>query len=106
MPGGDRTGPVGYGPRTGRSMGFCAGAPQPGYANPGFGRGMGRGGGRGRGFGRWSTTYPYPNVTPAYIPPAQPAPDEEIAYLEEAAQNLEQELKNIKARIDSLRSQE
>jgi len=72
MPAGDRTGPMGQGPMTGRAAGFCAGFGVPGYANrPGiggflsrfnpfglFGRGaaavagFGRGRGRGRGFGR------------------------------------------------------
>ena len=53
MPGGDRTGPAGMGPMTGRAAGFCAGYPMPGYVNPvgglgygGWGRGF-RGGGRG-----------------------------------------------------------
>jgi len=49
MPGGDRTGPVGMGPMTGRAAGFCAGFPVPGNATPGGGRGMGMG--RARGFG-------------------------------------------------------
>ncbi len=35
MPRGDGTGPVGAGPMTGRAAGFCAGAPVPGYRNPG-----------------------------------------------------------------------
>ena len=54
MPGGDGTGPMGYGPMTGRGAGFCAGYPMPGYMNPIAGRGYGgwgrgfRGGGRGR----------------------------------------------------------
>ncbi len=53
MPGGDRTGPMGEGPRTGRGLGYCSGADQPGYATPGpgLGRGWGRGWGRGRGWG-------------------------------------------------------
>jgi len=53
MPGGDRTGPWGAGPMTGRAAGICAGYDTPGYMNPAFGRGYGRGGGRGygRGFG-------------------------------------------------------
>ncbi|MBN1664285.1 MAG: DUF5320 domain-containing protein [Deltaproteobacteria bacterium] len=34
MPGGDRTGPAGMGPMTGRAAGFCAGYPTPGYTNP------------------------------------------------------------------------
>jgi hypothetical protein len=66
MPGGDRTGPWGLGPRTGRAAGFCAGYGMPGYMNPipgrgfcgwgggGFGRGMGWGRGfRHRWFWRW-----------------------------------------------------
>ena len=55
MPGGDRTGPVGMGPMTGRAAGFCAGYGAPGYANAIPGRGLwgrgGRGGGRGWGGG-------------------------------------------------------
>jgi hypothetical protein len=31
---GDRTGPAGLGPMTGRAAGFCAGYPVPGYMNP------------------------------------------------------------------------
>ncbi|MFO7968160.1 MAG: DUF5320 domain-containing protein [Archaeoglobaceae archaeon] len=66
MPGGDRTGPRGEGPRTGRKAGLCSGYKTPGYTNrfnrfnritrpafraaqefPGRGRGRGRSG-RGR----------------------------------------------------------
>ena len=50
MPGGDRTGPLGMGPMTGRAAGFCAGNATPGYMNPVAGRGFG-GAGRGGGFG-------------------------------------------------------
>ena len=50
MPAGDRTGPQGMGPRTGRGAGYCAGNDSPGYANQGFGSGYGSG--FGRGFGR------------------------------------------------------
>ncbi|MCK9263880.1 MAG: DUF5320 domain-containing protein [Deltaproteobacteria bacterium] len=53
MPGGDRTGPFGMGPMTGRAAGFCAGYNVPGYANPAYPDGFRtRGRGRGRGFGR------------------------------------------------------
>ncbi len=66
MPGGDRTGPEGRGPRTGRGAGYCAGNDEPGSTESGprrgggfgfgFGRGRGagwggRGGGRGLGLG-------------------------------------------------------
>ena len=59
MPRGDRTGPFGEGPKTGRQMGYCTGHESPGFANQqtnwrGTGRGFGRGSGHGfgRGFGR------------------------------------------------------
>jgi hypothetical protein len=42
MPLGDRTGPMGQGPRTGRALGFCSGYDSPGYTK-GVGGGMGRG---------------------------------------------------------------
>ena len=77
MPGGDRTGPMGAGPQTGRGMGICAGFFGPGYANPsrgigrmmrggrGMGRGMGRGrGGSGRGFGRGWWKMPAESANP------------------------------------------
>lgn len=53
MPDGDRSGPLGMGPGSGRGAGFCAGHGMPGYANPRPGRVMGRGRGGGRGGGRW-----------------------------------------------------
>ena len=56
MPRGDRTGPAGMGPMSGRAFGYCAGYGAPGFVTaPGPGRGMawGFGGARGRGgFGR------------------------------------------------------
>ena len=54
MPRGDRTGPHGEGPMTGRRLGFCAGKERPGFdATPGnFGQGYGRRFGRGFGWGR------------------------------------------------------
>lgn len=53
MPRGDRTGPQGMGPMTGRAAGYCAGNEAPGYATPGPGRGPGAGRdfGAGRGYG-------------------------------------------------------
>ena len=59
MPGFDRTGPSGQGPRTGRGLGPCGG----GQA---FGRG--RGAGRGMGFGRgYGFRQPTTEDTQAYI---------------------------------------
>jgi len=117
MPGGDRTGPRGLGPRTGRAAGYCAGYPVPGYANPSAGYGRGFGFGRGRGFGRgwgrgrgfWGRGYyPEPYYEPApYYPPYQqqvsPEPSkEEKAYLEDMVKGLEEELKAIKERLQEL----
>ena len=63
MPRGDRTGPLGQGPATGRGLGGCKPINQGGVDRnfpaggfgPGRGRGAGRGLGRGagRGFGRF-----------------------------------------------------
>ena len=52
MPGGDRKGPMGEGPMTGRGLGLCAGNDTPGSVTEieqvrGVGRGIGRGLGRG-----------------------------------------------------------
>ena len=57
MPAGDRTGPAGRGPKTGRGLGPCAtpGAKAPRAPRAGLGRGgapRGGGGGQGRGKGR------------------------------------------------------
>jgi hypothetical protein len=69
MPGGDRTGPMGAGPMTGRGMGYCGGSDAPGWANWGPGRRLGamRGfglygrGPRGRGMrGGWGAYGPGP----------------------------------------------
>jgi len=125
MPRGDRTGPWGAGPMTGRAAGYCAGYSVPGFMNPigGYGRGWGRGRGRGfgrgwgRGFGRGWYTYPPPVVgqpayPQAYPPVAQPqSPKQEVAALEnyqkelEAEKaNLEQEMGGVKARIEELKA--
>ena len=53
MPGGNRTGPMGMGPMTGRGAGLCGGYPTPGYMNPVSGRGF------------WGGA-PYGNVAPVY----------------------------------------
>ena len=94
MPRGDRTGPNGMGPMTGRSAGYCAG-----YQNPGF---MSSFGGAGRGFGRGfrrGTGY-YP---PAPVFPTQsPAPENEAIFLKQQASILEQDLKEIKERLEAI----
>ncbi len=103
MPRGDRTGPMGAGPMTGRAAGFCAGNTAPGYANFGGGRGrgmgFGRGGGGGRGFGRgfgrgWG--WPVAGVG------APPTGDQELAVLKQQAQQLKADMELIQSRIQEL----
>jgi len=104
MPGGDRTGPWGLGPRTGRSAGYCTGSNMPGYANPGFGCGFGFGRGRGRGFGRgFRGRGMYPYHVP-YYPETYPesSKEEEKAYLENVVKGLEEEMKIIRERLQEL----
>ncbi len=45
MPKGDRTGPMGRGPRAGRAAGLCTGSETPGYGSSKSGRGSGMGSG-------------------------------------------------------------
>ena len=113
MPAGDGTGPMGSGPMTGRSAGYCAGFTTPGYVNPmpGRGLGLGRGWGRGRGGGRgrgWRYGY-YPmgipggppsyGVAPSYAPPSG---EHEAQALRTQAEYLESTLDEIKKRIAEL----
>lgn len=120
MPRGNRTGPDGMGPMTGRGAGFCSGSGTPGYMNPdggrglGYGRGYGYGAGPGRGMGfghgygpgagygrgmshgyaqGWDRGY-------AYAPPV--TPDMEKQQLQREAEFVEEELKAIRKRLDDL----
>lgn len=109
MPGGDRTGPMGAGPRTGRAAGYCSGFSAPGFANPVMGRGYGLGFGRGFGFGggrrgRWRGWFrgwrgwgvPYPA---GYgMDAAQP----DVEALRQEARYLEGALEDIRKRISDL----
>ena len=95
MPGGDRTGPDSYGPRTGRSQGYCTG-----YDSPGFTKGLPRG----RGF--WCRGYqPEPYYKPApHYRDTYPVPnrENEKTYLENMIKGLERELKAIQERLQDL----
>ena len=110
MPGGDRTGPEGYGSRTGKALGYCSGYDSPGFVKGaprggGFGRGWGLGFGRGfrgRGRGFWRRDY-YPITVPFYKTPyPESNREEEKTYLEEMVKGLEEELKIIKDRVQEL----
>ena len=114
MPGGDRTGPAGRGPMTGRGAGFCAGCGVSGFPNPGYGAGgafFGGRGGRGRrnrffatGVPGWQyfAGNPIPGVMP--FPTPSEAPQNELDVLKGQAQYLENGLKEIQARMEALAS--
>ena len=115
MPRGDRTGPMGAGPMTGRGLGYCAGYPAPGYATPGYGygRGAGYGGGRGwrhgyhaTGVPGWGRPLPAPGYWPAagYAPPAPPTPQDEVAALKGQAEYLAAALEETRERLAKLES--
>ncbi len=134
MPGGDRTGPMGAGPMTGRGAGICAGNDVPGNMNlssgrfgRGFGRGQGgrftnrslRGGGRGwrhqyyaTGVPGWARGYDYPYpypagyaVDPGVATTSRMVRDDELAYLKEQAHHFEGALDDIRARVNELQQQ-
>lgn len=110
MPRGDRTGPMGMGPRTGRGAGFCSNFAVPGYASPvGFGGGFGRR----RGFGRMFFAGGFPGWGyfgyPAAVPPAYAAPyvyepaAGEKELLSQQAEYLEAQLQQVKKRLADLK---
>jgi hypothetical protein len=117
MPRGNRTGPAGMGPMTGRGLGYCAGYGAPGYANPAPGFGLGRdpdwrGGGRG-----WRHQY-YATGLPGWArfgyalawrtgPGWRPmTTDEEVELLKHQAQVLQQELDAVAKRLVELEKEE
>jgi hypothetical protein len=109
MPRGDRTGPAGMGPMTGRAAGYCAGYNVPGFMNPYGGR---MGGGFGRGRGRWWGT-PYPAAgwetwSPPYGGyPSAPAysADQEKEALQNQVKFFEDQLTALRERIDELEAE-
>jgi hypothetical protein len=124
MPGGDRTGPWGTGPMTGRGLGFCAGYTVPGYiyAGPGrwlrgFGRGLGRGRGRGRrawwgpqalACWQWAAMGLLPlgaRWLSRTVLPHAPTRQQQLEELNEQAESLENALHGIRARINQLEAE-
>jgi hypothetical protein len=128
MPGGDRTGPRGMGPMTGRAAGYCADHDAPGYTNPaprlGFGMGWRRRGGgwgwrnwyyatglpswaRGvPGWGPWgyAPIWGRPQAYGSYAAP--PTPEQEAKYLKAQAEWLREQLDALNQRIEDLKEPE
>lgn len=106
MPAGDRTGPAGSGPMTGRRAGLCSGSSVPGYANPagvrryfGYGRGAG-GGGRGRRNCFYATGYP--GMQGYTYPQREITAETEIRMLQEQAELMQKEVASVNERIKEL----
>lgn len=105
MPGGDRTGPMGAGPMTGRGLGYCVGYGASGFSHRGGGwglggRGRGRGGGWRCGFhgmdrGRWWSMNP-PGAT-------DPVQERELLQREQAF--LKSQMEQIQQRLEALGEQ-
>ena len=121
MPGGDRTGPAGRGPRTGRGAGYCSGFDAPGFANVGPGRGFGGvgwgvgWGGHGRrnrfyatgmtGWQRGAWDWPQRYYGPPYpVDSFRPSREQEVNDLRAQAGYFEDALQDIRKRIEDLES--
>jgi len=106
MPRGDRTGPAGMGPMTGRAAGYCAGYDRPGFANPPAGFGRGRGFGRGSGMGRgWRFGYSRVPTQPYRLTREQQTGilEAEKADLEAELKDIQEELKQITTELQKLK---
>ena len=113
MPRGNRTGPAGWGPITGRGMGYCAGYDAPGYVHqaPSYGRRRGgRGAGRGwrhgyhaTGLPRWARYDDAPDWYGPYGPPM--SEEQETDLLRNQADALKRELEAISKRLDELETE-
>jgi len=102
MPRGDRTGPAGAGPMTGRRLGFCVGNEQPGTF---YGRGYGYGRGSGMGFrhsfmGRFNRGYAW-GSTPA--PVYETDERNEKKYLEREIEDLKDHLSFLEDKLSKIK---
>lgn len=124
MPGGDRTGPMGQGPMTGRAMGFCAGYEMPGYTKGyggrmgrgfgfgrnierGFRRGPGREPGYGQGYSRGSNFFnPYAGFHHGFPWMQTPDREEEIKFLKSQSEAFRKSREEIEKRLSELEKED
>ena len=101
MPFGDKTGPLGQGPMTGRRLGYCTGNATPGRFSgaQGMGMGMRRGGGRGWG-NRFRAQGIVPGAASAVV--ATGGAQQEVAELKTALNGLLTTLNQIQKRLDGM----
>jgi len=118
MPRGDRRGPNGMGPMTGRAAGFCSGSNAPGFANTGAvgGYGLGRGAGRGfsggfhgaangAGYGRGMGRGQGIGFQPSYAAPVY-SKEAEKGYIENEVSFLKDQLKTLEGRLADMQEDE
>ncbi len=108
MPHGDRTGPMGIGPQSGRRFGFCSGSGRPGFLVDSYGAGPGYAGTqgfRGTGYpGAWQGRGHrfFARGAFAAAPYGVPTKEEELAGLKDEASWLSGRLDAINRRIEEL----
>ncbi len=106
MPGFDRTGPTGMGPKTGGGRGFCGTGALRNPAGAGWfgrGRGMGRGLlGMGLGLGGY---FLRPWARRGFFPSYNPTSEEEASQVKEEASSLRDVLNSIERRLGKLEKQ-
>lgn len=83
MPGGDGTGPMGWGPCSGRAAGYCSGYHRPGYANSFPGRRF------------WSYDFPRPRFYREHLADEKYALERQAEFLREQVRVIEERLKEI-----------
>lgn len=102
MPRGNRTGPAGAGPMTGRRLGFCVGNDEPGAF---YGRGYGYGRGSGMGFrhafmGRFNRGYAWGSVPAPVYETDSPL---EKKYLEREIEDLKEHLSFLEDKLSKIK---
>lgn len=117
MPSGDRTGPQGQGPGTGRQLGYCSGYESPGHtkgfgkgrnSDHFYGRGMGRGSGRrrGRGFGGFHYAQnDFIDYARGSYPQHSVNKEDELQMLKSRAEALNNLQKDLQKRIENIENQ-
>ena len=116
MPGGDRNGPTGLGPVTGRGLGYCTKHVSPGYAysslearsDYGFGFRGRSGRGRRNRNRYWDPAWDgYSDLERSFVTPYHRGRtlQEEWKWLHEEIKRTDEELKEMKKRISELKEQ-
>ena len=100
MPAGDKTGPKGMGPMSGKAAGYCVEQEIPGYASPGNDSGVGRG--QGRGFGRGRGRRFRGGITGISNAAPTATREQELEMLKQQAEYFKKAGEEISARIEKI----